>query len=100
MSKIVPFKEDAVCDDCGAKGAFDFMGDYFCDTCTDKAMGRTKLEGWQRDRAIREIVGAVKSAYKAHPLGTPDEISASAGKRALGALESYFNLSLRDDVEF
>lgn len=38
VSRDVPFKRDAVCDDCGAKGAFDFMGDYLCPACSEKAI--------------------------------------------------------------
>jgi hypothetical protein len=29
----IPFEGDAVCDSCGAIGAFDVMGDYFCEQC-------------------------------------------------------------------
>ena len=29
----VPFDEDATCDNCGAKGAYDFMGDFLCLKC-------------------------------------------------------------------
>jgi len=38
MSRIVPFDHDAVCDECGKKGAYDFMGDFFCQECSDKFM--------------------------------------------------------------
>lgn len=33
MSNIVPFKPDAKCDGCGATGAYDFYGDYYCESC-------------------------------------------------------------------
>lgn len=33
MSRSVPFNEIAKCGGCGAIGAFDFMGDYFCADC-------------------------------------------------------------------
>lgn len=33
MSRDVPFYEDDVCDGCGKKGAFDFMGDCLCSDC-------------------------------------------------------------------
>ena len=29
----VPFEEDSICDSCGAKGAYDFMGDLLCLKC-------------------------------------------------------------------
>lgn len=32
-SREVPFDDDAVCDDCGCLGAYDFMGDNLCPTC-------------------------------------------------------------------
>jgi len=31
--RIIPFEEDAICDFCGNKGAFDFFGDYACPEC-------------------------------------------------------------------
>lgn len=34
--RIVPFDKDAICDECGKLGAFDFMGDYYCDECASK----------------------------------------------------------------
>ena len=43
------FEPNAVCDSCGAKGAFDFMGDYLCGRC---ACGDTSIEDDQpADRA-------------------------------------------------
>jgi uncharacterized membrane protein len=35
MSRDVPFDEDAICDICGDKGAFDFMGDLICPKCSE-----------------------------------------------------------------
>uniref|UniRef100_A0A6M3KXJ3 Uncharacterized protein n=1 Tax=viral metagenome TaxID=1070528 RepID=A0A6M3KXJ3_9ZZZZ len=32
----VPFDEEAVCDVCGAKGAYDCMGDCLCPACAEK----------------------------------------------------------------
>ena len=29
------FDPDAICDHCGAKGAFDFMGDFLCAECAE-----------------------------------------------------------------
>lgn len=34
----VPFDKELKCDDCGADGAFDFMGDYLCPTCVEKCI--------------------------------------------------------------
>lgn len=36
MSRDVPFDREAICDECGKKGAYDFMGDFFCPECTQK----------------------------------------------------------------
>jgi uncharacterized Zn ribbon protein len=36
MSREVPFDLDAICDGCGKEGAYDFMGDYYCQGCTDR----------------------------------------------------------------
>ncbi len=33
MSRDVQFDENAVCDECGVLGAFDFMGDFVCPKC-------------------------------------------------------------------
>lgn len=30
----ITFDKNAICDNCGKKGAFDFMGDYYCTDCT------------------------------------------------------------------
>ncbi len=38
MGREVPFNSDQRCDDCGVLGAYDFMGDYICQTCADKAL--------------------------------------------------------------
>lgn len=32
----IPFDEEAKCDECGAQGAFDFMGDFYCKACIEK----------------------------------------------------------------
>lgn len=36
MNREIEFCEDEYCDDCGAKGAYDFMGDYLCPECLRK----------------------------------------------------------------
>ena len=36
MDREVLFCGDKICDDCGVKGAFDFMGDYYCADCMKK----------------------------------------------------------------
>ena len=33
MSRDIPFDPKAICDICGNKGAFDFMGDLICPEC-------------------------------------------------------------------
>ena len=33
MSRDVPYENNETCDNCGQKGAFDFMGDYYCQEC-------------------------------------------------------------------
>ncbi len=44
-SRDVPFDKETVCDRCGKKGAYDFMGDCFCPDCltTDK-YGHTRVK--------------------------------------------------------
>lgn len=38
MGRDVEFDPEALCDDCGCKGAYDFMGDYLCGACARAAM--------------------------------------------------------------
>lgn len=33
MDRDIPYDENAYCDICEHKGAFDFMGDYLCEQC-------------------------------------------------------------------
>jgi len=40
MSRDVPFDAKAICDNCGGKGAYDFMGDLLCPKCAEKAIGK------------------------------------------------------------
>ena len=40
----VPFDEEVVCDVCGAKGAYDFMGDYLCHKCVEGRIDRGEEE--------------------------------------------------------
>ena len=36
--RAVPFEEEAICDACGKRGAYDFMGDYLCPECASKTI--------------------------------------------------------------
>jgi hypothetical protein len=39
MDRSIPFDPNGKCDNCGALGVFDFMGDYICQQCLEcKAM--------------------------------------------------------------
>jgi hypothetical protein len=38
--KDIPYEVDAVCDECGTLGAYDFMGDCLCPECALVAIGR------------------------------------------------------------
>ena len=48
MSRTIPFDPLAICDVCGATGAFDFMGDIVCAGCcadlTDEPSDEDALE--------------------------------------------------------
>jgi hypothetical protein len=35
-AREIPFNENETCDYCGAIGAYDFMGDFLCENCTDE----------------------------------------------------------------
>lgn len=36
--RLVPFDPKAKCDYCGAIGAYDFMGDFYCINCAQSAV--------------------------------------------------------------
>lgn len=38
IDREIPFDERAICDDCGAAGAFDFMGDCLCPECAKRVV--------------------------------------------------------------
>lgn len=47
MSREVPFDPSAICDVCGAVGAYDFMGDLLCPLCSDDAIdGADSDDDW------------------------------------------------------
>ena len=52
----VPFCPDEICDGCGTKGAFDFMGDLYCEEC----LGHIEPED---DSTIEDGFGSVWSAW-------------------------------------
>lgn len=33
MNREIPYEPDLVCEECGKRGAFDFMGDALCSKC-------------------------------------------------------------------
>lgn len=37
MGRTVPYDPEATCDVCGAKGAYDFYGDFICTACAEEA---------------------------------------------------------------
>lgn len=45
MNREVPFDPKAICDGCGARGAFDFMGDLLCPKCADGAVDTVDEDG-------------------------------------------------------
>jgi hypothetical protein len=61
MSRDVPFNPKAVCDICGATGAYDFMGDYSCQKCTDEAFADDRLA---EDEANAESRAVIKGPVK------------------------------------
>lgn len=40
----VPYDTHAVCDTCGNVGAFDMMGDYYCEECLTEALDEEEDE--------------------------------------------------------
>lgn len=60
MGRDVPFDEDDICDGCGARGAYDFMGDCYCQKCVDRHSSEgghwSALATWM-DTNCQEISG-------------------------------------------
>lgn len=55
MSRDVPYDPEEICDGCGAKGAYDFMGDCLCGNCMDTQQPKTIMRPAMtspRDKAI------------------------------------------------
>ncbi len=67
MSRIVPFDIEAICDECGKKGAYDFMGDFFCEECTKKIVYEPEytraiyVDVWYNNDISCEVCGAIGS---------------------------------------
>ena len=40
--RTVPYDKNAICEQCGMKGAFDVMGDLFCHDCASKWVERER----------------------------------------------------------
>lgn len=49
MGKDVPFDKNAKCDNCGRKGAFDFMGDYLCVNCITESDDELEKEEYESE---------------------------------------------------
>lgn len=81
-SREAPFEEDARCDSCGHKGAFDFMGDYLCASCA---------------------FGHVPPTRGGHAAGAdarlPPEVAAASRERSLRDENELLAAELRDREE-
>lgn len=49
-SRAIPYDRNAVCDECGHVGAYDFMGDLLCEKCADKYIGNESGAAQQADK--------------------------------------------------
>lgn len=67
MSRQVEFEEYATCENCGEKGAYDFMGDILCEKCSKSdqmgAVQNPDTERQAREFWERVYCAAIKSAY-------------------------------------
>ncbi len=43
--RSIPFDDNQRCDDCGKNGAYDFMGDYLCQSCMEFRFGIRAQKG-------------------------------------------------------
>ncbi len=53
--RATAFEPDAICDVCGIKGAYDFMGDYFCAQCVDDEQGQQSPEDMALVERMRSV---------------------------------------------
>ena len=54
MSRRVPFFKDEICDECGATGAYDFMGDCYCQNCVNEIFSKQPSEEKNNDSELVE----------------------------------------------
>lgn len=80
MSRDVPFSRNSICDNCGAAGAYDFMGDYICQDCLQlPAEGVADLVASDGEASNgREATGGRPNQDKA-TLPTPEKKGADRG---------------------
>ncbi len=58
MSREVPFDKDEICDVCGEKGAYDFMGDCYCVDCLEE-IKEEEVRSEEQYRMKQKIIEAV-----------------------------------------
>ena len=61
MDRSVPYEDDTICDQCGHKGAYDCMGDYFCEDCLIESVGGVLTEPTTPDdvKIVKEYLDKV-----------------------------------------
>lgn len=65
--RIVPYDEDIICDRCGKSGAYDFMGDCYCDDCLDTdADGNVVVKPYDIGRQYKPVDELRKAYERAH----------------------------------
>lgn len=50
IDRTIPYEPETVCDMCGEKGAFDFMGDFLCPECTQEALDGSESYEAKKER--------------------------------------------------
>ena len=49
-SREIPFNKNEICDVCGQRGVYDFMGDYLCPACAKSELQDEADDGDVGDR--------------------------------------------------
>lgn len=50
LLKDIHFDESRICQDCGARGAYDLHGAFLCKACSEEALAGLKSPGQSRSR--------------------------------------------------
>ena len=119
--RTVPFDESANCDGCGRKGAFDFMGDLYCQDCMNGGKSERKpinpLYRFLNRSSVDDLLAFIHSLHLQYSLVCNDKggfrmeirqegmlqhagSGGSAKTAIVGALASFLKVEDKDFHEY